>query len=51
MSTETWILFWKVTLFGALAAFSVMSVWVILFGFRDIKKMFADLSGQDDGGS
>ncbi len=48
MSTETWITIWQTVLYGALVAFAVMSVWVIIWGFGDIKKMFADLGGQDD---
>jgi len=45
MSTETWITFWQVVLYGAIAAFAVLSVWVIIAGFGDIKRMFADLGG------
>lgn len=44
-----WAQFWKIVLYTALALFTVMSVWVIVFGYRDIKRMFADLrrSGDD----
>jgi hypothetical protein len=50
MSTETWILIWQVVLYAGLAAFALLSVWVIVFGFGDIKRMFADLraGGGDD---
>lgn len=48
MSTEAWILVWKVVLYGALVLFAVLSVWVILFGARDIRHMFADLREQAD---
>jgi len=43
MSTETWILIWKVVLTTAIGAFAILSVWVIIFGFRDIKRMLREL--------
>lgn len=43
-----WVLFWKIVLYGALGLFTVMSVWVIIFGYRDIQKMFASLREQKD---
>ena len=43
MSTETWILIWKVVLTGAIGAFAILSLWVIVFGFRDIQRMLREL--------
>lgn len=43
MSTEAWIQIWKVVLTTAIGAFAILSVWVIIFGFRDIKRMLRDL--------
>ena len=47
MSTETWIRIWTWSLYGALAAFALLTVFVIIFGLRDIRLMFASL--RDDG--
>ncbi len=46
-----WVLFWKIVLYGALGLFTVMSVWVIIFGYRDIQKMFASLRAGESGTS
>ena len=36
-------------LYGALGLFCVMSLWVIVFGYRDIQRMFAALrEGRDE---
>ena len=43
-----WAVFWQIVLYGALGLFSVMSLWVIVYGYRDIKKMFAALRAQKD---
>ena len=43
MSTETWIQFWQWTLYAAIAAFALLSGFVIVFGLRDIQRMFASL--------
>jgi len=43
MSTETWIRIWTWSLYGALAAFALLTVFVIIFGLRDIRLMFASL--------
>jgi hypothetical protein len=43
MSTETWILIWKIVLTTAIGAFAILSLWVIIFGFRDIKRMLREL--------
>ena len=43
MSTETWILIWKIVLTTAIGAFAILSLWVIVYGFRDIKRMLSDL--------
>lgn len=44
-----WAGFWQIVLYGALGAFTLMSLWVILYGYRDIHRMFAALrEPQDD---
>ncbi len=40
---EGWISFWKAVIYTGLALFAVLSAWVIVAGFGDIKKMFAAL--------
>jgi len=51
---DGWIRFWTWVLYGGAAVFSVLSVWVIVAGFSDIRKMFAELrrqrsEGEDSG--
>lgn len=41
---EGWILFWKVFFVLTLVLFAGMSVWVIIGGFADIKRLFARMS-------
>ena len=41
-----WAQFWQIVLYTALGLFTVLSVWVIVFGYRDIKLMFAELRRQ-----
>ena len=48
MSFEAWVLFWKVTLYGALTLFALLSVWVIFAGVGDIRDMFAALTAERD---
>lgn len=44
-----WAAFWQIVLYGALGAFSLLSLWVIVFGYRDIHRMFAALrEGEDE---
>jgi hypothetical protein len=45
-----WADFWRIVLYGALGLFTAMSLWVIVFGYRDIRKMFASLREQPDDG-
>ncbi len=40
---ENWALFWKYVFFVSVTVFALMSVWVTIGGFIDIKKLFADL--------
>ena len=44
----TWASFWPVVLYVAIALFFLMSLWVIVAGYGDIKRMFADLREQRD---
>jgi hypothetical protein len=48
MDFETWVQFWKITLYGGLAMFAVLSVWVIVMGVGDIRDMFAALTAERD---
>ena len=43
-----WASFWQIVLYGALGLFGVMSLWVIVFGYRDIQRMFAALREPGD---
>jgi hypothetical protein len=43
-----WPEFWQFVLYGAIGVFSLMSVWVIVAGYGDIKRMFAVLRSQRD---
>ncbi len=45
---EAWIEFWRVVLYAGLVLFAALSVWVIVAGFGDIKRMLAAL--REDGG-
>ncbi len=45
---DAWIEFWRVVLYIGLGLFAVMSLWVIVAGLGDIKRMFAAL--REDGG-
>ena len=46
----SWADFWRIVLYGALGLFTAMSLWVIVFGYRDIRKMFDALRAQRDDG-
>ncbi len=41
---ETWIALWKAVLILGVAAFAVMSVWVIFQGYRDIRSLLATIA-------
>ena len=45
---DAWIDFWRIVLYAGLGLFAAMSLWVIVAGFGDIRKMFAALR---EGGS
>ena len=45
---EGWITLWKVALYSGVGLFFLMSLWVIVGGYRDIQRMFADLRAQRD---
>ena len=40
---EAWFLFWTVVLYTGITLFALMSVYVIIWGFRDIKLMLREL--------
>lgn len=44
---EGWIVFWQVALYVAVALFTVLSLWVIVAGWGDIKRMFAELRSEE----
>ena len=46
-----WASFWQIVLYGALGMFTVLSLWVIVYGYRDIQKMFASLRADESGTS
>ena len=43
-----WAGFWQIVLYVALGAFALMSLWVIVAGYRDIHRMFAALRERRD---
>ena len=43
-----WIGFWKITIYGSVGIFALLSLWVIVAGYGDIQRMFADLREQRD---
>ena len=43
-----WADFWQIVLYVALGAFTLMSLWVIVAGYRDIHRMFAALRPPKD---
>lgn len=46
---ETWMIVWKVVFIVVLALFALLSIWVTIGGFKDIKELFAamDLAQQE----
>lgn len=47
---EGWMIFWSVVLYAGLGMFVIMSVYVTIFGFRDIRLMLKELQRQDETG-
>ena len=47
---EAWMVFWSVVLYAGLGLFVIMSVYVTIFGFRDIRLMLKELQRQDGTG-
>ena len=45
---DGWITFWKFSIYTGVGVFFLMSLWVIVAGYGDIKRMFADLREQRD---
>lgn len=45
---EFWILLWKVVLIGGLVLFGFLSVYVTIFGARDIKHLLQTLKRAHD---
>ncbi|GEM_PF-1111488 len=41
---ETWAAIWKLTFIVVMAIFTGMSVWVIIGGWQDVRKLLAKLS-------
>ena len=50
---EGWMIFWSWVLYVALGLFTIMSVYVTIFGFRDIRRMLSELrqEGNDQAGT
>ncbi len=38
---ETWMTVWKVVFIVVLAMFALLSIWVTIGGFKDIRELFA----------
>ncbi len=47
---EGWMVFWSVVLYAGLSLFTIMSVYVTIYGFRDIRLMLKELQRQDETG-
>ena len=43
-----WIILWKAVFILGVGIFAIMSVWVIIAGFKDIKKLFATINKEHD---
>jgi len=43
MNVNGWILLWKAVLVAGLVLFTVMSVWIVGAGYRDIQSMYRRL--------
>jgi len=43
-----WVLLWKATLIGGLVLFGVLSVYVTIFGARDIKHLLQVLKAEQE---
>ena len=46
----SWMLFWTIVLYAGLVMFVIMSVYVTIFGFRDIKRMLRELRESGESG-
>lgn len=40
---ETWMIVWKVVFIVVLALFALLSIWVTIGGFKDIRELFATM--------
>ena len=47
---EAWMLFWSWVLYVGLGLFVILSVYVTIYGFRDIRRMLEELRQDDTGG-
>jgi len=47
---DGWMVFWSLVIYAGLVLFGTMSVYVTIFGFRDIRRMLEDLRRQDGTG-
>ena len=45
---EFWVTFWKITLIAGIAIFAVVALWVSIFGFLDIRKLFKTLAREHE---
>lgn len=50
LNLSGWTLLWKVVLVGGLGAFAVVSVWVILAGWGDIRALYQKLAAAKKNG-
>ncbi len=45
---EGWITIWTIVFFASITVFSLMAIWVVIFGAFDIKRMLADMSNPEE---
>lgn len=43
-----WETLWKIVFFAGIGLFAGMAVWVTIYGARDIKKMFKNITNQHE---
>lgn len=48
---QAWMLLWKIVLIGGMILFGLMSVWVIIWGAFDIKKLLRSLNTEHEKGT
>ena len=48
---HAWMLLWKIVLIAGIVLFSIMAVWVTIWGAFDIKKLLQSLNTEHETGT